>query len=156
MTADARIGVWHRRPTIRISFFAIEIIGFSSFHDDLIASICRHSPFAAVGIVTGITGGTAAARIIGNDIVNKILITGVAQLVRFAGLKQKRVARTDFSESILVSHAAAPGDDEVKFRLRRVRVIRAKCVALGDPHISLLAIFAPAPGCLLDLLCAHH
>ena len=60
-------------------------------------SFLRHRPFAAVGIITGITSCPAAARIIGDHVINKIFITGVTELVRFAGLKEKRIARSDFS-----------------------------------------------------------
>jgi len=69
-----------------ISLLAVEIIGLLSSHDYFFQSLFHHRPFAAVGIKTGISG-CAAARIIGNHVINKIFITGVGKLVRFARLK---------------------------------------------------------------------
>ena len=73
MTADPCIGVWHNR----ILFFAIEIIGLVALHYYLLNSVCCDRPFAAVGVIAGITGCTAASRIISDNVVNKVLVTGI-------------------------------------------------------------------------------
>ncbi len=76
----------------RVLFFAVEVIGLCSFHDHFLKFLVDHRPLAAVGIITGITGSPAAARIIGNYVINKIFVTGVGELMRFARLEEKRVA----------------------------------------------------------------
>src|SRR5262249_39940021 len=58
----------------------------------------------------------------------------VAQLMRFAGLKQKRVAGTDLSYTIFVANVAPARHDKIELRFRRVRMIGAKCFTLRDPH----------------------
>ena len=67
------------------SFFSIEIVGLASFHDDFFVPIGRDGPFAAVGVVTGVTCCPAAARIIGDHVINKILVAGIVELMRFPG-----------------------------------------------------------------------
>ena len=54
--------------------------------------------------------------------------------MRFARLKQKGVARSNFNYSVLVADIAAAGNDEIKLRFRRMRVIGAKKFAFRDPH----------------------
>ena len=104
----------------------MEIIGLLPFHYYLLHSVCCNRPFTAVGVIAGITGCAAASRIISDHVVNKVLITGIPKLVRFTRLKEKRVARFDFSRPILVANIAAARDDEIKFRFSRMRMIRAK------------------------------
>src|SRR5438034_5598661 len=111
--------------------FAVEIVGLFSFHDYFFQPLFYHRPFAAVGIKTGISG-TSTARIIGNDVVNKIVVASVGELMRFTGLKQKRIASGYDCRSILVANAPATGNDEIKFRLRGVRVVRAIRFALWN------------------------
>src|SRR5437764_3524580 len=89
-----------------ILFFAVEVICLGSFHDQFLHSIRCYRPFAAVWIETGITCFAAAARIIRNDIVNKIFVSSVAELVRFPWLEEECVTRPYFSDSILITHAA--------------------------------------------------
>ncbi len=54
--------------------------------------------------------------------------------MRLARLKEKRVARSDFGYSILVANVAAAGNDEIKLRFSRMRVIGAKEFAFGNSH----------------------
>ena len=93
-------------PTTCKSFFAIEIIGLASFHDDFFMPICSDGPLAAVGIITGITSCAAAARIISDHVVNKILVATIAELMRFPRLKKEGVARSNLSYSVFVANAA--------------------------------------------------
>ena len=79
---------------VKDSFFAIEVISLRSFHDQFFGSFPCHGPLAAVGIITGITRRAAAARIVGDHVINKILIADITKLMCFARLKQKRVARS--------------------------------------------------------------
>ena len=118
------------------SFFAIEVISLRSFHDQFFGSFPRHGPLAAVGVITGITRCTAATGIIGDHVINKILIAGIAKLMCLARLEQKRVAWSDFSDPILVANVAAAGNDKIKLRFRRVRVITGKAICLS---VSALA-----------------
>src|SRR5205823_13694746 len=97
-----------------LSFFAVEIVGLSSSHDEFFGSFLRHCPLATVRIITGVTSCAAAARIIGDHIINKIFITCVTELVRFAGLKQKRIARSNFGYAIFIADAAPARDDEIE------------------------------------------
>src|SRR2546430_17304706 len=113
-------------------FFAIEIISLRPFHHHFLGSLLNDRPFAAVGIVTRIAGGSAASRIIGYHVINKIFITSVCELVRFARLKEKRIARSNLRRSIFVTHTASTGDDQIKFRFGRVRVVRAIRFALWN------------------------
>ena len=76
--------------------------------------------------MTGITGCSAATRIVGNDVINKILIATISKLMWFARLKQKRVAWSNFGYSVLIANLAATGNDEIKLRFRCMRVIGAK------------------------------
>ena len=89
-------------------FFAIEVVSLVPFHYYFLQFLVHDRPFAAIGIKTGIAGCAAAARIIGNHVIHKIFITGVGKLVRFARLKEKRVARSNFSYPIIIANAAAP------------------------------------------------
>ena len=93
-------------PTTCKSFFAIEIIGLASFHDDFFMPICSDGPLAAVGIVTGITSCAAAARIISDHVENKILVATIAELMRFTRLEEERIARSYFGNTIFVANAA--------------------------------------------------
>src|SRR4029077_16049103 len=95
------------RPYLK-SFFAIEVIGLPSFHDQFFGSLPRYGPFAAVGIVTGISCCAAAARIVGDHVINKILIAGIAKLMGLARLKQERVTKSYFGRSVLIAHVARP------------------------------------------------
>src|SRR6188508_822001 len=108
------------------SFFPIEVIGLSPFHDDFLMAVRCHGPLAAVWIVTGISCCAAAARIVGDHVVNKILTASIGKLMCLTGLKEKRVARSHFGYSVLIAHIAATGDDEVKLGFRRMRMIGAK------------------------------
>src|SRR5262249_5944311 len=96
------------------SFFAVEIISLCPFYDDFFPRIFCHCPFAAIGVITGIASCAAAARIIGDHVINKIFVTSVAQLMRLPRLKQKRVAGSNFGYSVFVAHIAAPRNDEIK------------------------------------------
>ena len=107
-------------------FFAIEIISLRPFHNHFIRSLFCDRPFAAVGIITGIAGCSAASRIICDYIVNEIFITSVGELVRVARLKKKGIAQSNFSYPIFIANAAAAGNDEVKLRLSLVRMIGTK------------------------------
>src|SRR5438552_9928747 len=88
-------------------FLPVEVIGLHSSHDHFLQFLVDHSPLAAVGIKTGITGSPAAARIISDHVINKIFVTGISDLMRFARLKEKRVARTYDCRSVLVANTAA-------------------------------------------------
>src|SRR5207248_2636596 len=114
------------------SFFSIEIISLGPLHQYFLQGVVYHRPFVAVGIITGITSRPAAARIIGDHVINEILVASIAELVRFTGLKKEGVARPDFSHFILVAHTAASRDNKIKLRFSRVRVIWAK----RFPHIT--------------------
>src|SRR5207302_3776962 len=116
------------------SFFSIEVISLGPLHQYFLQGVVYHRPFAAVGIITGITSRPAAARIIGDHVINEILVASIAELVRFTGLKKEGVARPDFSHSILVAHTAASRDNKIKLRFSRVRVIWAKRFPLRNPH----------------------
>ncbi len=77
-------------------FFAVEVLGLGSLHDQFLHCIGCYRPFATVRVVTGITGCPSATRIIRNHIVNKIFLTRVGELVRFPGLKEECVAWSNF------------------------------------------------------------
>ena len=119
---------------VKDSFLTIEVIGLRSFHDQFFGPFTRHGPLAAIRIITGVTGCSAAARIVGDYVIDKILIAGIAKLMRFARLKQKRVAGSNFGDPVLIPHIAAAGNDEIKLRFRRMRVIGAKKFAFRYPH----------------------
>src|SRR5205823_12450378 len=97
-------------------FLAVEVISLCSSHNHFLQFLVHHSPLAAVGVKTGITGSSAAARIIGDNVINKIFVADVGDLMRFARLKEKRVAFRHDCRSILVANAAPPRYDEIKFR----------------------------------------
>src|SRR6266404_2503810 len=115
-------------------FFSIEVIGLCSFYHYVIRSFFHHDPLAAVGIKTGIAALSAAARIISDDVINKILDAGVGDLMRFARLEKERVAFGYNCRSILVPNAATPRDDEIKLRFGRMRMIRTKRFAFRNPY----------------------
>src|SRR6266478_5859337 len=75
-----------------------------------------------------------AARIIGDHVINKILIAGVRKLVRIARPEEKRVAGGDDCRSIFVANASASRHNQIKLRLARVRMIRAKRLAFRNAH----------------------
>ncbi len=79
-----------------------------------------NGPLAAVRIKTPVT-----PRIIRNNVINKSVRARIAQLMRRARRKDEGVARADFGRSILIAHAALPGNHQVKFCLSRVRMVRA-------------------------------
>src|SRR6266446_697511 len=116
------------------SFLPVEIIGLCSFHDHFLQFLVHYSPLAAVGVKTGIAGRSTAARIIGDDVVNKIFVAGVGDLMRLARLKEKRVTLPYNGRSILVANAASARQDEIKFRFGRVGMIRTKRFPLRNPH----------------------
>src|ERR1700730_2671881 len=109
------VSVFSARSAVEKSFLTVVIIRLFPFHDDLFQSFDRNRPLTAVRIVT-----TIPARIIGDDVINEIFIAGVAKLMRLARSEEKRVPCPHLGGSILVANIAAPGDDEIKFRLRRV------------------------------------
>src|SRR4029453_3635640 len=63
---------------------------------------------------------------IGGHIINKVLITRIPKLMRFPWLKEKGVARFHFGYFVLVAHAAAARNHQVKLLFSRVRVIGTK------------------------------
>src|SRR5436853_7434774 len=134
MTATQRSGILPTGPTHKDLFFANEIISLCPFHDDFIPAICCDRPFSAVGIITGITCRAAAARIIGDYVINKVLVTAVPKLVCLTWLKEKCVARSNFNYPLLVTHAATARHDEVELRFSRMRVIGTKEFAFGNSH----------------------
>ena len=75
-----------------------------------------------------------SARIIRDHVVNEIIIAGIGELVRFARAEEKRVAQSDLGPTIFVTHLAAPGNNQIKFRLARVRMIRAKRFAFRNAY----------------------
>src|SRR5712692_10602903 len=104
------------RSTWQKLFFAVEVIRFYSFYDYVGHSFFDNRPFAAVWVITRISAASATARVIRNDVVNKIFVTGVGKLMRFARLKEKRVARGYDCRSILITNTAAPRNHEIKLR----------------------------------------
>ena len=52
--------------------------------------------------------------------------------MRLTWLKEKRITRSDFGNPILVAHVATAGNDEVKLRFSRMRVIRTKRFAFRN------------------------
>src|SRR5207302_4191251 len=116
------------------SFFSIEVISLSPLHHYFLQGVVYHRPFAAVGIIAGIPSRPAAARIIGDHVINEILVASVAELVRFTGLKQEGIARLDFSDCVLVAYAAAAGNDQVELGFSRMRVVWTKRLAFRNPH----------------------
>src|SRR6266849_5893615 len=104
------------RSTWQKLFFAVEVIRFYSFYDYVGHSFFDNRPFAAVWVITRISAASATARVIRDDVVNQIVTARVAELMSFAGLKKKRVARGYNCRSTLVADAAATRDDEVKLR----------------------------------------
>ena len=122
-TGDVAEFAKNMSSAVKESFFAIKVIGVISFHDQFFVPIGSDRPFAAVGIVTGIPCCAAAARIVGNHVIDKILVTGICKLMRLARLAQKRVPRSHFGHSVFVAYIAAAGDDKIKFRFRCMRVI---------------------------------
>src|SRR5882724_2534933 len=117
---------------VKASFFAIEVISLRSFHDHFFPRIFCHRPFSAVGIITGITRRAAATGIIGDHIINKVLIIRIPKLMRFPWLKEECVTRFHFAYAMLVAHAAAARKHQVKLRFSRVRVIGTKEFAFGN------------------------
>ncbi len=69
------------------SLFPLEVIGLLANYDHLIGPFPEHRKLAAIGIKTGI-----AARIIGNNVVNEIVIFPRSELVRCAWA-EKRMSR---------------------------------------------------------------
>src|SRR5260370_18928843 len=100
------------------------MVGLFSFHDYFFQPLFHHRPFAAIRIKTGISS-TSAAWIIGDNVINEILLAGVGELMRFTRLEEKRIALCYNCRSLFVSNAAATGDDKIKFRFGRVRMVRA-------------------------------
>ena len=117
----------------KISFFAIEVIGLSSFHDDFFPRIFGYCPLATVRIITGITRRAAAARIVSDHIINKIVIPLIPKLVRFPWLKEKCVPGSHFSVPLLVAHYAPAGNHQVKLRFSGVGMIGTKEFAFRNP-----------------------
>src|SRR5206468_6669622 len=100
----------------------------------LFKSLVYNCPFAAVRIKTGISGRSATAWIIRNDVVNKISVARVSELMRFTRLEEKSIALSYNCRSIFVSDTAATGNDEIKFRFSRVQMIRTQRFSFRDPH----------------------
>src|SRR5438093_8468337 len=90
-------------------FFAVEVLGLGSLHDQFPHCIGCYRPFAAVGVIAGIARCASAARIVRNHIVNKIFVTSVGELVRFPALKEECVAWSNFGCPILVTNTATTG-----------------------------------------------
>ena len=53
--------------------------------------------------------------------------------MRFTRLKEECVTRSHFGHAIFVANVAAAGNDEIKLRFRRMRMIRAKRFAFRNP-----------------------
>src|ERR1017187_9309683 len=93
----------------RLLLFAIVVVGYSSLYDRFFAAFQLDRPFATIWIVTSI-----ATWIIGDNIVGKIFVPGVRELMRIARPEKERIARAHFGCSALVSNAPAAGDHEIK------------------------------------------
>ena len=104
------------------------------YMDDFFPAICCHCPLAAVGVITGIAGIPAATRIIGDHVINKVLIARVPKLMCLTRLKEKCVARSNLGGPVLVAHAATARQDQVELRFSRMRVIGTKEFAFGNSH----------------------
>jgi len=93
------------------SFFAVEIIRLAAFNYDAIRRRrFVHFPFPTVRIISRFTD-----RIIRDHIIREIVLAGVADLVRFIGPEDKRVAGDNVSFSTFITHTAFAADDEIKF-----------------------------------------
>src|SRR5947199_10441857 len=113
-------------------FFAVEVLGLGSLHDQFLHCIGCYRPFAAVGVIAGIARCAAAAGIICDHVINKVFITDIPKLMRLAWLKEKCVAWSNFGCPILVTDTATTGNDEVKLGFSRIRVIRTKNFTFGN------------------------
>src|SRR4029077_9660363 len=87
----------------------------------------------ACGEITGVAATPTAAWIIRDDVIDEIVIAGVAQLVSLAWLKEKRVSRAYDYRSIFVADAAATRDHEIKLCFSGVGMIRTIRFALWNP-----------------------
>src|SRR4029453_19486598 len=94
-------------------------------------SVCPR-PCAAYVIIARNTRRAAATGVIRDHVIKKVLIPGIPKLMRITWLKEKRITRSNLGYPILVAHAAAPGNDEVKLRFSRMRVIGTKEFALWN------------------------
>src|SRR6202035_4319857 len=83
-------------------FFSFVVVGYFSFYDVLVSAFDWDRPFAAVGIITGIT-----ARVVRDYVIGEIFLPCVRKLMGFARSKKKRIPGPHFRDSILVPHAAA-------------------------------------------------
>src|SRR5207248_3166523 len=109
--------------------FPFEVVGHVPLYDRLLGTFPWNRPFAAIGIITGIT-----ARIIGDNIISEILFTGVCQLMRLARSEEERVTRSHIRSPVFVSNASVTRDDEIQLRLRAVRVVGTIRLPFRNPH----------------------
>src|SRR5436190_9082455 len=111
------------------SLFALEVVGYVALHYLLLLTFENDRPFATVGVITGIPAG-----VIGYDVINKIFLTCVRQLMHVAWPEKEAVACAHFSCALLVADAATAGNHQIKLRFRAVRVIGTIGFALRNSH----------------------
>src|SRR5205809_6896495 len=87
------------------SLFAFEVVGYVALHYLLLLTLENDRPFATVGVITGIAAG-----VVGDDVINKIFLTRVRQLMRLAWSEKEAVASAHFSCALLVADAATAGN----------------------------------------------
>ena len=91
------------------SFFSFKVIRFVSLQNHSLRWL-GHYPFFAIRVVTG-----PAERIISNDVINKIFLTIVDELMRFVWAEKEHVTCRDFSNALFVPHFSNPGNDNIEF-----------------------------------------
>src|SRR6478672_5925729 len=79
-------------------FFAVEVISLRPFHDYLVSSFFHDGELSAVRVITGI-----ATRIVCDNVINKIFLTGVSELMCFAGDEEEGVTRGHHRRSFFAS-----------------------------------------------------
>jgi len=112
-TVGSRLGIVDSQTRhLNSAFLFLTVVIIQRFRADhpSIGVDCR--PLIAVGVMAGV-----ADWIIGDDVENQILGAGIPDLMRFAGLKDERVARFDRCGPINVPDSPLAGNDMVELPL---------------------------------------
>ena len=78
---------------------------------------CPYAPFVRVGIIIEISG-----RVVGDDIIEQVGLTGVDKLVCFSWRIQDTIARLDTTHDFAGADFAGARDNQVEFPFRRMAV----------------------------------
>src|SRR5689334_5441527 len=109
--------------------FALVVVGFFAFGDELVATFLEDDPLAAVRIITGV-----AARIIRDHVIHKILVCRGRELMCLARDEKERISRLYLRHSIAIPHQTFARNDQIHFRLGAMSVVGTIAFPFWNPH----------------------